>query len=63
MTYDRVARALHYRDTLNQIGGLLTYHFSKQLNILYARDDSAPIEHLLNTIPESLNCCSQLISL
>ena len=39
MTYDKVARALRYyyrRDILNQVGGRLTYRFSKRLNKLYS---------------------------
>lgn len=42
MTYDKVARALRYyykRDILNQVGGRLTYRFSKRLGKLYATDD------------------------
>lgn len=42
MTYDKVARALRYyykRDILNQVGGRLTYRFSKRLGKLYANDD------------------------
>ena len=38
MTYDKVARALRYyyrRDILNQVGGRLTYRFSKRLSKLY----------------------------
>ena len=42
MTYDKVARALRYyykRDILNQVGGRLTYRFSKRLGKLYATED------------------------
>lgn len=39
MTYDKVARALRYyykRDIFSQVGGRLTYRFSKRLHKLYA---------------------------
>ena len=43
MTYDKVARALRYyykRDILNQVGGRLTYKFSKRLGKLYSSESS-----------------------
>lgn len=42
MTYDKVARALRYyykRDILNQVGGRLTYRFSRRLSKLYLAED------------------------
>eukprot|EP00731_Ephydatia_muelleri_P006044 Em0003g292a len=41
MTYDKVARALRYyykRDILNQVGGRLTYKFSKRLQKMFSED-------------------------